>query len=110
MHPQCLRCIQDGVRTPGILTREGVSRGLAPTVEVLSIGRKNRSREASDPLPYLPAFKRFFEGLPKKTAEMELKIMRVPLSDIDCITKTTAKVELRPPCEWPRLTITDRDR
>ena len=89
---QCLLIRQDGVRTPGILTREGVGRGLAPTVEVLSIGRKNSTREASDLLPYLPLFRPLFARLPRKMAEMELKAVKVPLGDIDCITKTTVKV------------------
>ena len=83
-----------GIRTPGILTREGVSRGLAPTVEVISIGNKNKSREASDLLPYLPKFRGFFAGLPKTMAEMELKVVRVSLVDIDCITRTIVKVDL----------------
>lgn len=85
---------KDGVRMAGILTRDGVSRGLAPTVEVLCIGKKNRGREASDLLPYLPGFKPFFNSLPKKMAEMDLKVTRVPLGDIDCNTRTTVKVDL----------------
>ena len=85
------------MRTPGILIREGISRGLAPTVEVLSIGRKNQSREPSDLLPYLPFFRPLFVRLPKNMAEMELKVLRVPLSDIDCISKTTAKVRALTP-------------
>ena len=77
---------------PGILLREGVSKGLAPAIEVLSLGRKNRSREANDLLPYIPKFKTFFSSLPKEVAEMEFRTLRVPLSDVDCITKTTVKV------------------
>lgn len=77
---------------PGILTREGVSKGLAPTIEVLSLGKKNRRKEPSDFLPYLPHFKRFFPTLPEKVAEMELKVLAIPLTAVDCITKTTVKV------------------
>ena len=77
---------------PGILTREGVSKGLAPTIEVLSLGRRNQSREASDLLPYLPSFRSFFSGLPKTVPEMEFKVFQVRLSDVDCITKTIVKV------------------
>ena len=69
-----------------------MSKDLAPTIEVLSLGRKNRSREANDLLPYIPKFKTYFSSLPKEVAEMELRTLRVPLSDVDCITRTTVKV------------------
>ena len=61
-------------------------------IEVLSLGQKNRSHEPSDRLPYLPYFKNFFPSLPKKAAEMEMRVMKIPLSDIDCVTKTIVKV------------------
>ena len=61
-------------------------------IEVLSLGQKNRSHEPSDRLPYLPHFKSFFPSLPKKVAEMEMKVTKIPLSDIECVTKTIVKV------------------
>lgn len=85
--------MQDGVRTAGILLREGVSRGLAPAVEVLSIGSTTGSRQSDDILPYLPKFRNRFGGLPTIAEEMKLKAMSIPLSDIECITKTTVKVK-----------------
>ncbi|KAL8830040.1 MAG: hypothetical protein Q9191_001657 [Dirinaria sp. TL-2023a] len=83
-----------GLRIPGILTREGISKGMAPTVEVLSIGRKNMSRSASDLLPCLPKFRCFFAALPQSIAEMDLRLCQVALGDLDCITKTMVKVDM----------------
>ncbi|MCJ1261351.1 hypothetical protein MMC22_001215 [Lobaria immixta] len=87
------RRLIDGIRTPGILIREGFSRGLAPTVELLSLGPKDPARQPSDLLPYLPGFRSFFTVLVKTIDEMELKVLRVPLDDVECITKTTVKVD-----------------
>ena len=77
-----------------------MSKGLAPTIEVLSLGRKNRSREANDLLPFIPKFKAYFSSLPKEVAEMELRTLRVPLSDVDCITRTTVKVGFQALCQF----------
>lgn len=85
---------KDGVRTAGILLREGVSRGLVPTVEVLSIGLTTRNRQSVDILPYLPKFRNQFAALPTKPEEMKLKVVHVPFSDIECITKTIVKIDL----------------
>lgn len=82
------------IRSPGILIREGVSRGLASTVEVLSLGPKNPTRQPSDLLPYLPSYRSFFTVLVKTVDEMELEVLRVPLDDVECITKTVVKVRL----------------
>ena len=84
--------MQDGIRTAGILIREGVSRGRAPTVELLSLGAKNPTRNPNDLLPYLPIFRQFFTKLPTKVAEMELQVLKVPLDDVDAVTGTIVKV------------------
>lgn len=81
-----------GLRTVGIVLRESVSRGATPTVELLSISRLNRIREASDFLPYLPRFRRLFTPLPSKLAEMDLNVVKVPLNNIENFTKTIVKV------------------
>ncbi len=83
---------QDGIRTAGILLREGASKGLAPTLELLSLGAKNPARHPSDLLPYLPSFRPLFAKLPTEVAEMELKVLKIPLSDIDSVTKTIVQV------------------
>ena len=82
---------KDGVRTVGVIMREGVSRGLAPTVEVLSLGAKNPTRQSSDLLPYLPRFRPFFTRLPNEVAEVEFSVTKVPLSDVEAVLDHTVK-------------------
>lgn len=82
----------DGVRTAGIVLRDSISRGFAPTIELLSMGILNSSREASDLLPYLPKLRRFFALLPTKIAETEMKVVKIRLTDIECFTRTIVKV------------------
>lgn len=83
---------KDGVRTAGIILRDSLSRGAAPTVELLSMGRRNPVCEASDLLPYMPKLRRFFAPLPSNMAEMDMKLLRVPLNEIEAITRTVLKV------------------
>ncbi|KAK4695409.1 antiviral helicase SKI2, partial [Lecanoromycetidae sp. Uapishka_2] len=77
----------------GVLTREGVSRALAPTVELLSLGAKNPTRGPSDLLPYLAHFRPYFAPLPKEVAEMELKVLKIPLSDLNAVTGTIIGID-----------------
>lgn len=72
--------------------REGVSRGQNPTVELLSLGAKNPTRNNSDLLPYLPRYRQLFGPLPMEGAEMELKVLKIPLSGIEVVTSTIVKV------------------
>lgn len=83
---------KEGIRIAGILLREGVSKGLTPTLELLSLGRRNPTRHPSDLLPYLPKFRPLFEKLPTDIAEMELKVLKIPLGDIDTVTKTVIQI------------------
>ena len=76
---------KDGVRTVGVITREGVSKGLAPTLEVLSMGARNSTRHSSDLLPYLPRFRPFFAKLPTEVAEMDMSVVKVPLTDVEAL-------------------------
>lgn len=85
---------REGIRTPGLLVREGASKGLIPSLEVLSMGPKNPTRQPSDLLPYLPQFRPYFSDLVRTIDEMELRVFKIPLADIDCITKTTMRVEI----------------
>ena len=82
---------KDGIRTVGMITRDGVSKGLAPTVEVLIMGAKNPTRHSSDMLPYLPRYRSMFAGLPTDPAEMELRQLRIPLIDIEAILSHIVK-------------------
>lgn len=85
---------KEGIRTPGLVVREGASRGLNPTLEVLSMGPKNPNRQPSDLLPYISQFRPYYSDLVKTPAEMELRIFKIPLADIDCITKTILRIEI----------------
>lgn len=84
--------VQDHIRTTGMLLREGMSKGPAPTLELLSLGARNPARHPSDLLPYLPKFRPLFTKLPTDVAEMELKVLKIPLSDVDSVTKTVVQV------------------
>ena len=95
LSPKRLVVLRDnGVRTAGIVIREGVSRGPVPTVEILSMSPITPTRQPSDILPYLPNFRKYLVPLPQKINEMNLKVLKIPLSDIGCITKTMMKVFL----------------
>ncbi|KAL8939692.1 MAG: hypothetical protein Q9211_002621 [Gyalolechia sp. 1 TL-2023] len=86
--------LRGGLRTAGIVLRESVSRGVAPTVDLLSMSPLNPVREPSDLLPYLPNFRRFFAPIPSKMAEMDLNVVTIPLNDIETFTRTIFKVDL----------------
>ena len=83
---------KNGIRTVGIVTREGVSKGSTPTVELLSLAARNPTRYSSDLLPYLPRFRPLFGPLPTEIGETELKIIRVPLGDIEALLNCVIKV------------------
>ena len=55
---------KDGVRTPGILLREGATSGAAPTLHVLEIKTRREQRDSTDLLPYIPQFRKLFTELP----------------------------------------------
>ncbi|KAJ9668094.1 Antiviral helicase ski2 [Coniosporium apollinis] len=84
---------KDGIRTVGVLLREGVTKGWEPTVSVAELIPVTK-RQPSDLLPYLGDFAKFFSRLPTKLAEMKFRIATVPLSDLECVTKTTTKTNL----------------
>lgn len=90
--PAKLTRLQDGIRTAGILLREGASKGLVPTVELLSLGSKNRTRHPSDLLPYLAEFRPLFPNLPTEIAEMECKVVNIALNHIDSVTRTVVQI------------------
>ncbi|KAI9830443.1 MAG: hypothetical protein M1819_005695 [Sarea resinae] len=85
---------KEGVRNAGILLREGVGSGLAPTIQVLEVGPMSRDRKPSDLLPYLPVFRQSFSELPNSVSEIELRSAFIPLGDVECISKTLVKIDL----------------
>ncbi|KAF2267930.1 antiviral helicase [Lojkania enalia] len=82
---------KDGVRTVGMLLQEGTSKGTEPTVQIFEICR-NQKRKPDDLLPYLSPFAKFFRPLPQSADNMMLRTALVPLSDIECLTRTLIDV------------------
>ncbi|GAQ06728.1 putative ATP-dependent RNA helicase C550.03c [Aspergillus lentulus] len=83
---------KDGFRTAGIIVREGVGGGASPSIQVLEIGKLSHRRHPSDILPFLPRFRHLLHPLPTRGADMTLKVCKIPLSDLECVTNTMVKV------------------
>lgn len=84
----------EGIRTPGILLADGISqRGTSedPTLHVCAIRTLRDKRDATDLLPYVPGFKRYFHKLPHSKKRVLIKTLHVPLSDVECLTKWVTK-------------------
>ena len=79
-----------GVRSVGMLARDGIPRGDDPTLPVLEIAT-GKKKAMSDDLPYLGSFAHYFTPLPKSFKELTLRTVFVPLSDIECVTETLVK-------------------
>ena len=83
------------LRTAGVLLRDGVHRGKQPSLDVLEIKFRNqRSRQNADVLPYLRQFRRHFVPLPQTESELQLQQTMVPLSNLEAITGSTAKLDV----------------
>jgi hypothetical protein len=77
---------RDGIRTPGILLREGATSGPAPTVHLLEIKTRRDQRDSTDLLPYLPKFRSLFTRLPlQHKKSIVTKALHVPVSDIEYV-------------------------
>ncbi|KAL2856557.1 armadillo-type protein [Aspergillus pseudoustus] len=82
---------KDGFRTAGVIVRE-VGGGANPVIQILEIGKLASKRHPSEILPFLPAFRQFFNPLPTRAIDMTLKVFKIPITDIECVTNTMAKV------------------
>jgi len=82
---------KDGVRTPGIILRDGTSGGTNPMVQVCEIRTKRESRDSTDLLPYLPKYRRMFTKLPQNKKHIGIKTLQIPVADIECLTGTITK-------------------
>ncbi len=77
---------RDGIRTPGILLREGATTGPAPIVHVLEIRTRRDQRDSTDLLPYLPKFRSLFTRLPlQHKKSIVTKALHIPVSDIEYV-------------------------
>ena len=94
------------VRTAGILLWDGCTKGKSPSVQVLEVLYRNqRKRQDADFLPYLPRFRRRFVPLPSTESEMQLRIMMIPIEDIEALTGTHIKQGL----DFDKLLKKDKD-
>ena len=82
---------KDGVRTPGILLREGASGGTESFVHVLEFRTRRDQRDSTDLLPYLPKYRNMFTKLPQFKKHISTKTFQIPVADLECVTKTTVK-------------------
>ncbi|QVM09124.1 hypothetical protein D8B26_003790 [Coccidioides posadasii str. Silveira] len=82
---------KNGVRTVGMLAKEGVSGGAAPSLQVFEFGPQSLVRHPSDILPYLPMFRHYFVPLPRLASDMHMKTCKVPLMDLECVTSAMVK-------------------
>lgn len=87
-----LTFLQEGLRTAGVIVREGVGGGTTPTVQVLEIGTLSSKRHPSDILPFLAGFRHLMRQLPTKAADMTLKVCKIPLTDVECLTNTIVRL------------------
>lgn len=72
--------------------KEGVTSGTVPCIQVLEMGAISSKRHPSDILPFLPKFRQFFRELPQNGASMHLKVAKIPLTELECVTNTQVKV------------------
>ncbi|KAI9769955.1 MAG: hypothetical protein M1840_003665 [Geoglossum simile] len=85
---------RDGIRTPGILLREGTTRTHLPTLQVACIEPMRATSHPDDLLPFLPTFRPFFSNQTALNSEIRFRESRVPLSSIECMTKTVVKFDI----------------
>lgn len=87
---------KDNIRTAGVLLREGALRntGAVPSVSVLSIAPHTQKQHASDLLPQLPAYRRFFPALPDSRSALSLKVLTIPVTDVLVLASTQLKSPL----------------
>lgn len=83
--------LKDGIRTPGILLKEGATKANVPTVHVLEIRAGRDQRDSTDMLPYLPSFRPLFTPLSQPSKSIMTKTQFVLVSDIECVTGTVLK-------------------
>lgn len=79
------------MRTAGILLKEGVTNATVPCLTVLEIGTLGNKRHPSDILPFIPVFRPHFRALPPNASAMHIKTVKVPLTDLECVTNTVVK-------------------
>ncbi|KAL3418917.1 ATP-dependent RNA helicase [Phlyctema vagabunda] len=83
---------KDGIRTPGILLRDGAaSGGAVPTLHLLEIKTRRDQRDSTDLLPYLPKYRKMFTKLPLFKKHISTKTQYIPVNDLEVLTQTVVK-------------------
>ncbi|EQL01078.1 antiviral helicase [Ophiocordyceps sinensis CO18] len=80
----------EGIRTVGLLLSEGMSpRGSLeePVIQVCAVKPLRERRDATDQLPFIPAFRRYLHRLPQGKRRMQTRTLHVLLSDVECLTR-----------------------
>ncbi|KAK2738364.1 hypothetical protein FQN55_000572 [Onygenales sp. PD_40] len=83
---------KNGIRTVGMLVREGMAPGPGNTLQVFEFGPVQATRQPSDILPCLPVFRHLFSPLSSDPQQMVLKTYKIPLEDLECVTATVVKI------------------
>jgi antiviral helicase SKI2 len=84
----------EGIRTIGILLSDGMSpKGTLddPMLHVCAIKPLRERRDATDQLPFIPAFRKYLHKLPQSKKRLHIKTLHVPLSDVECLTRWVLK-------------------
>ncbi|KAF5512457.1 putative ATP-dependent RNA helicase [Colletotrichum aenigma] len=85
---------KDGIRTPGILLSDGATnkgpQG-SPTLHVCEIRLMRETRDSTDLLPFIPAFRKYLTPLPQAKKHIRIKTLHVPLGDVECLTRYVTK-------------------
>lgn len=86
---------KNDVRTAGVLLREGATKGQSASVHALEIlYKKPRKRQDADFLPYLQRLRRRFVDLPQSEADMDLRLVMIPLGDVEALTGSHLQIDV----------------
>ncbi|QSZ36997.1 hypothetical protein DSL72_009089 [Monilinia vaccinii-corymbosi] len=82
---------KDGVRTPGVLLRDGALDVNGPSIHVLEIRTRRDQWDTTDLLPFMPKFRGKFTKLPQLKKHVTTKTFHIPVNDLECVTDTIVK-------------------
>ncbi|KPI34847.1 putative ATP-dependent RNA helicase [Cyphellophora attinorum] len=86
---------KNNIRTVGIIQEDNIKGGPNPSLKVFAIINIDATRTETDLLPFLPAFRQKFPPLPKDPFKLLPQTVLVPLEDIEAVTATLVKVDVR---------------
>ncbi|KAF7921755.1 hypothetical protein BELL_0325g00020 [Botrytis elliptica] len=82
---------KDGVRTPGILVRDGATDVNGLSVHIIEIRTRRDQWDTTDLLPFVPKFRGMFTKLPNLKKHISTKTCYVSVNDLECVTNTIVK-------------------